>query len=130
LRGAFFLFGRSWRRFGARRPVGSVYLCPSMSTGIPAPRDDDPEEVSDKLSIAAAMWARGETADAISWLRRAAASAADAEADDRALELAKAAADLTTTPAQTTRASMGMTIPTGTKPTPASQVPPSRPPTN
>src|SRR5438309_3193507 len=37
----------------------------TMSTGIPAPRDDDPEEVSDKLSIAAAMWARGETADAI-----------------------------------------------------------------
>ena len=61
---------------------------------IPPPRDDDPEEVADKLSIAVAMWARNERADALNWLRRAAESASDAEADVRALELAKAASAL------------------------------------
>jgi len=61
---------------------------------IPAAKEDDPEEVSDKLSIAAAMWARGEKNDALSWLRRAAESASDADADMRALELAKAASAL------------------------------------
>jgi len=61
---------------------------------IPEPRDDDPEDVSDKLSIAVAMWARGDRADALSWLRRAAESASDSDADMRALELAKAASEL------------------------------------
>ena len=98
-----------------------------MATSIPGPRDDDPEEVSDKLSIAAAMWARGETADAISWLRRAAASAADVEADDRALELAKAAADLqqAAAAAPPAKAPMNSTAPTGTRP--ATVAPPSKP---
>ena len=61
---------------------------------VPEPRDDDHEEVSDKLSIAAAMWARGDRADALSWVRRAAESASDVEQDMRALELAKAASEL------------------------------------
>lgn len=61
---------------------------------IPEVRDDDAEEVADKLSIATAMWARGDRADALSWLRRAAESASDAELDMRALELAKAASEL------------------------------------
>jgi len=61
---------------------------------VPEVRDDDPEEVADKLSIAAAMWGRGDRADALSWLRRAAESASDADQDVRALELAKAASEL------------------------------------
>lgn len=61
---------------------------------LPEARDDDVEEVSDKLSIAAAMWAKGDRADALNWVRRAAESASDAEQDMRALELAKAASEL------------------------------------
>ena len=99
-----------------------------MAMSIPGPRDDDPEEVSDKLSIAAAMWARGEAADAISWLRRAAASAADVEADDRALELAKAAADLLTS--TTAAKTQGSTAQAGTKPASPPKPSPSRGPTS
>ncbi|MGZ3421681.1 MAG: hypothetical protein ACXVEE_27645, partial [Polyangiales bacterium] len=62
---------------------------------IPEPKDDDPEDVSDKLSIASAMWARGDRADAVNWLRRAAEAASDADLDLRALELAKMASELT-----------------------------------
>lgn len=61
---------------------------------IPPAKPDDPEDVSWALSTAEATWQRGEHADAIRWLRRAAEAASEAEADDRALELAKAAADL------------------------------------
>lgn len=62
---------------------------------IPAPRDDDDEDVHWALSTATALWARGERAEALRWLRRAAETASDAEADERALELFKAAADAT-----------------------------------
>lgn len=73
----------------------SGILFPRMTEPrIPEARDDDPEEVADKLSIASAMWARGDRADALTWLRRAAESASDADADMRALELAKAASEL------------------------------------
>jgi hypothetical protein len=61
---------------------------------IPKPKKDDPEDVAWALSTAEAMWSRAENADAIKWIRRAAEAASEAEADDRALELAKAAADL------------------------------------
>jgi len=61
---------------------------------VPEVRDDDPEDVSDKLSIAAAMWGRGDRADALTWVRRAAEAASDADQDMRALELAKAASEL------------------------------------
>jgi len=61
---------------------------------IPEARPDDLEDVSWALSTAEAMWARGDHADAIKWVRRAAEAASEAENDMRALELAKAAADL------------------------------------
>ena len=61
---------------------------------IPKPKKDDPEDVAWALSTAEAMWNRAENADAIKWIRRAAEAASEAEADNRALELAKAAADL------------------------------------
>jgi hypothetical protein len=67
---------------------------PLLSMRPPPPEDDDPEEVSDKLAIASALWARGEHGDAVGWVRRAAESASDAERDDRALALAKAASGL------------------------------------
>jgi hypothetical protein len=61
-----------------------------------ATKPDDPKDVSWGLSTADACWRRGERREALKWLRRAVESASEAEADDRALELAKIAADLAT----------------------------------
>ena len=61
---------------------------------VPEPRPEDPEDVSWALSTAEAMWARGDHSEGVKWVRRAAEAAADAENDERSLELAKAAADL------------------------------------
>jgi hypothetical protein len=60
----------------------------------PQPTKEDHEDVSWALSTAEATWNRGDRADALKWLRRAAESASEAEQDDRALQLAKAAAEL------------------------------------
>ncbi len=65
-----------------------------IGPAFPAAKPDDVEDVSWALSTAEANWNRGDHADAIKWIRRAAEAASEAEADDRALELAKAAADL------------------------------------
>lgn len=61
---------------------------------VPEPKPDDPEDVSWALSTAEAMWARGDHSEGVKWVRRAAEAAADAENDERSLELAKVAADL------------------------------------
>lgn len=84
----------------------------------PEPRDDDAEEVSDKLSIGAVMWGRGDREGALSFVRRAAESASDAEQDMRALELAKAASELASFIASLT----GTPAPTG-----QTQAPPAQP---
>ena len=65
-----------------------------MDALIPPPRDDDDEDVYLALQTAKALWSRNEREDALRWLRRAAEQASDANADDRALELFKAAADM------------------------------------
>lgn len=61
---------------------------------IPAPKSDDDEDVSWALSTASALWGRGESSEALKWLRRAAETASDANRDLRAVELFKAAAEL------------------------------------
>src|SRR5215469_8532735 len=61
---------------------------------IPPASKGDTEDVAWALSTAEAMYARGDRRDALKWLRRAAEAASEAQADDRALELAKAAASL------------------------------------
>ncbi|WP_437820242.1 hypothetical protein [Sorangium sp. So ce1078] len=61
---------------------------------IPPPHDEDDEDVHWALSTATALWARGEREEALRWLRRAAEQASDANADLRALELFKAAAEV------------------------------------
>ncbi len=61
---------------------------------IPSPRDDDDEDVHWALSTAVTLWGRGERAEALKWLKRAAEQASDADKDIRSLELFKAAADL------------------------------------
>jgi hypothetical protein len=62
--------------------------------GIPAAIDTDVEDVVWALETAASLWKRNERVDAIVWLRRAAQAAGDAEQDDRALLLAREAAEL------------------------------------
>ncbi|APR81295.1 Hypothetical protein A7982_06642 [Minicystis rosea] len=64
---------------------------------IPLPIDDDPEDVFWALSTATTLFRRGEHAEALKWLRRAAEQASDQGADARALVLMKAAAELTAT---------------------------------
>src|SRR3954453_17157584 len=61
---------------------------------VPEAKPDDHEDVSWALSTAEAMWARGDHMEGIKWVRRAAEAASEAEADTRALELAKAAGGL------------------------------------
>src|SRR5580700_11152781 len=65
-----------------------------MEAPIPPPRADDDEDVHWALSTAGALWGRGERAEALKWLRRAAEQASDVNADQRALELFKAAAEV------------------------------------
>ena len=65
-----------------------------MRSAIPPAKKDDIEDVAWALQTAEATWSRGDHADALKWIRRAAEAASEAECDDRALELAKAAADV------------------------------------
>ncbi|HEY8038499.1 MAG TPA: hypothetical protein VIF15_01845 [Polyangiaceae bacterium] len=62
--------------------------------GIPSALDSDAEDVAWALQTAEALWKRNERVDAIVWLRRAAQAAGEAEDDDRALALARDAAEL------------------------------------
>lgn len=62
---------------------------------IPPAKDTDAEDVVWGLQTAETLWKRGERIDALVWLRRAAQAAGDANDDDRALELARHAAELT-----------------------------------
>ena len=61
---------------------------------IPPAVDTDVEDVVWALQTAASLWKRNERVDAIVWLRRAAQAAGEAEHDDRALVLAREAAEL------------------------------------
>ncbi len=61
---------------------------------LPAPAPEDGEDVVLALETASTLWKRGDTQDAIRWLRRAAESAEEAGDDTRALALARTAADL------------------------------------
>jgi hypothetical protein len=65
-----------------------------MEAPIPQPRLDDDEDVHWALSTAVALWGRSEHTEALKWLRRAAEQASDVNADKRALELFKAAAEV------------------------------------
>lgn len=62
---------------------------------IPPAKNTDAEDVVWGLQTAETLWKRGERIDALVWLRRAAQAAGDASDDDRAVELARYAAQLT-----------------------------------
>ena len=74
--------------------AGQVSSGPHVMVAIPPAKDMDAEDVVWGLQTAEALWKRGERIDAIVWLRRAAQAAGEATDDDRALELARAAAEL------------------------------------
>ena len=86
-----------------------------MASPIPQAKTGDSEDVSWALETAASQWARGDRDEALKWLRRAVESASEGEDDMRALELAKAAAELTSQP------------PTSVPPPPVSRPPPPAP---
>jgi len=94
---------------------------------IPSPRPDDDEDVHWALSTASALWARGDGAESIKWLRRAAETASDQNRDQRSLELFKAAADATSI---IQRPAMPAPLPVPPPPAPLPQAPspPMRPP--
>ncbi len=91
---------------------------PKMRSVVPTAKKDDIEDVAWALQTAEATWSRGDHADALKWIRRAAEAASEAEQDDRALELAKAAADV---------ASLLADRPTAVGPPPLPVVPPNVP---
>src|ERR1700744_2346092 len=62
---------------------------------IPPTKSTDSEDVVWGLQPAHTLWRRGERIDALVWLRRAAQAAGDSNDDDRALQLARFAAELT-----------------------------------
>ena len=66
----------------------------AMTMHIPHALDSDAEDVAWALQTAEALWKRNERVDAIVWLRRAAQAAGEANDDDRALSLARGAAEL------------------------------------
>lgn len=60
----------------------------------PKPREEDFEDVHWALSAGKSLWDRGEKDEALKWVRRAANAAAERDADVRAVELFKVAADM------------------------------------
>jgi len=98
---------------------------------VPEAKPEDPEDVSWALSTAEAMWARGDNLEGIKWVRKAAEAAADAEQDERYLELVKAASDLASMIARRSMASIpdGPGLAGGAPPAAASsQAPMAQPP--
>lgn len=73
---------------------------------VPEAKPEDPEDVSWALSTAEAMWARGDNLEGIKWVRKAAEAAADADQDERYLELVKAASELASLIARRSQASI------------------------
>jgi len=81
--------------------------------GIPPTLDTDAEDVAWALQTADALWNRNERVDAIVWLRRAAQAAGEAEDDDRALALARGAAELAEWVAQNPQEAAPISLPPG-----------------
>ncbi len=65
-----------------------------------SPEPTDSEDVVSALETAEIFWTKGDTDEALRWLKRAAESASDAGSDDRALAIARTVADLKSAPAR------------------------------
>jgi len=73
-------------------------------TALPAiftPNPDDNEDVVSALETADIFWTKGDSEEALRWLKRAAETSSDAGNDMRALALARGAADLKSGPSST-----------------------------
>jgi hypothetical protein len=99
---------------------------PSLMLEIPPTKNTDAEDVVWGLQTADSLWRRGERVDALVWLRRAAQAAGDANDDDRALELARYAAELTDWMAQQDPSVRSLLPDVGVPPAPAAAAPPIR----
>lgn len=85
--------GACGRAFALRR-YALMESSGGAATRVPSRKKEDTADVARALDMANAMYEHGDRAGALRWLQRAAESASEAQADTRALELAKAAADL------------------------------------
>jgi hypothetical protein len=61
---------------------------------LPTTAETDSESVASCLDTARALWAKGDTRESIRWLQRGATAAEEAGDDERALSIARSAADL------------------------------------
>jgi hypothetical protein len=97
---------------------------------IPAPEPGDSETVVSMLETAAVFGAKGDAAEALRWLQRAAETAATGNDDTRTLALAQTAANLKNQVYGATRAERGPPPPPSRAPAPPSRAPapPSRAP--
>jgi hypothetical protein len=66
----------------------------TSAASLPSPEATDPSDVSVALEAARALWENADTDEALRWFSRAAEAAEQAGNDRRALELARAVADL------------------------------------
>jgi hypothetical protein len=96
----------------------------SDTAPFPQPLATDLEDVAWALSTAQAMWARGERADALKWVKRASEAAEEAGDDDRAFALARQVAEL-----KDAAGSMAPPPPPPPPPEPPYQEAPARPAT-
>jgi hypothetical protein len=65
-----------------------------LSASLPRTEASDPAEVALALETARTLWSRGQSAESVRWIQRAAETAESAGDDLRAVSLARAAADL------------------------------------
>jgi hypothetical protein len=78
---------------------------------IPEPMPEDPETVVTALETAAIFGARGDASEAMRWVRHAATSAGESGCDSRALDLARAASDLTPAPQEVVERRRSLPVP-------------------
>jgi hypothetical protein len=116
----------------ARRPACKGIEKGMEGSAFPGSNEQDDEQVATALDTASALWARGDAREALRWLRRAAEMAGEAGDDWRAVQLARAAADLANElqiPPTLVPASPGPLTPRShpSHPPPAAMPPPSQP---
>lgn len=91
----------------------------TTTASLPSPETDDPSDVAVALEAARALWENGERDEALRWFSRAVEAAEQAGNDRRAVELARAVADMKD----------GLRAASQTPPPPATTPkPPTRPP--
>ncbi len=66
----------------------------ARNVSFPSPREDDQEDVHWALTTATSLHSRGDTDEALRWLRKAVAVAVACDLDARAIELGRLAADI------------------------------------